>query len=350
MLLEVFSALFDELGLNPNQRRNASRALTRTICKLGTYRHEVDAYLRKALGKELERQVFHWWQQQRTNRDMQMLVWRGVYCLVETGNAEYAESVSGIPQRDLRYAVDQLNQRDISEIQKNTVLVWRKAPISQKQIQKIMREIEGTIRHYAYKMRFIEMGDPSLTSVDIVGGLQLEALSLITRYECERSRLHVKNTVLRGLKSYWSETVSYHKRAKRDAMPSHVVEDCNGMHFDYASNRQPLTFKTQGADGDGEMENPALLSKCTSIDKDIETRSIVRLIRKKVPRYGKYLGLCVLEKKDRVFHKWMKRNGAGTTTHAAFHRYAKKYCGVTLHDEERAKKLASKELGFVVAC
>lgn len=346
MLIECFSSLFDEIGLNPNQRRNASRALVRTLCKLGTYRNEVDAYLRKALGKDLERRLFHWWQQQRTNRDLLMLVWRGVYCLAETGNAEYAEQISGIHQRDLRYAIAQLSAKDLSEIQKGTALNWRKAPISQRRIELMLREIEGTIKHYAYKLRFISMGDPSITAEDIESGLQLEALSLITRYECERSRLHVRNTVLRGLKSYWSETVSYSKRAKRDAMPSHEVTDCNGKHFDYESIRQPLMLKAGGDSGEGEMENPALMSKCVTMDKELETRSLIRLVRKKVPRYGKYLGICVLERRDRSFHKWLKSTGCKISTPSSFHRSVKKYCGVTIPDEERALQLVSRELGI----
>lgn len=345
MLLETFSALFDELELNPNQRKHASRALVRVLCKLCTYRNEVDSHLREALGKDVERRLFRWWQNQRTNRDMLMLVWRGVHCLIATDNAEYAEHVSGIHQRDLRYAVAQLNQKDVQAI-KRSELNWRKQPVTQKQIQKILASVNGTLKHYAYKLRFLEMSDSSLTSQDIMSMLKLEALALITRYESERSILHVKNTVLRGLKSYWSETVSYYKRAKRDLMPSHEVEDCNGKHFDYESIRQGLTVRAHGDDSDGEMENPALLSKCVTIDKDLETRSLIKYVRKRVPRYGKYLGLCVLEKRNKVFHRWLKANGKTTTTTTAFQRSARVFCGVTQRDEERARKILSNELGF----
>lgn len=345
MLLEVLSSLFDEVGLNPVQRRCAARSLVRVLCKLATYRQEVDSGLRKALGMELERELFHWWQQQRTNRDLLMLVWRGVYCFAETGNAEHAEHLTGIHQRDIRYAYAQLNQKDLKEIGKST-LDWNKPGISQQKIMKIMKEVEPTIRHYVYKLRFLKMSDVSLTQLDLMAMLKLEALSLITRYECERSLPHIRNTVLRGLKSYWSETVSYYKRAKRDLMPSHEVEDINGKHFDYENIRQSLTLKTSTGDGDGEIENPALLSKSTNIEKDLETRSVIRLVRNRIPRYGKYLGICVLERKNKRFHKWLRENELRVDTTAAFHRSAKRFCGVTSVDEERAKRLIAGEMGY----
>ena len=345
MLIEIFSSTFDELGLEPKQRKAASRSLVRTLCQLSTYRQEAVACLKEELGHDAERRVFKFWQAQRTNRDLLVGVWRAVHCFVHTQNAEYAELLSGIPQRDVRYALAQLNSKDITEL-KNSKLNWRKPPITDKQITAIMSDIKGTLHHYAHKLRFIADCEGSLLKEDLLAMLKLEAMALIIRYEGERSRLHVKNTVLRGLKSYWSETVSYYKCQKRDAMPSHEAEDANGTHFEFQNLRQGLTVKTNSDDGTGEMENPALLSKCVTFDKEVETRSLVKLLKHKVPRYGRYLSITVFDdKKNKRFYKWVRANNKETSTTSAFNRAAKHFCAVTPHDEAKAMKIIAKELG-----
>lgn len=344
-LIHALTSLFDDLELDSNQRRVAARALVRTACRLCTYRSEVDSYLRDQLGHDKERELFRWWQSQRTNRDMQMMLWRGVYCLVETGNAEYAEYVSGIHQRDIRYALAQLRQQDIASIKRSDTLDWRKKPIQPRQIQKMLVGLDKTIKHYVYKMRFLEMADPSVTGQDIESMFKLEALSLIIRYEADRGIAHVRNTVLRGLTAYWSETISYYKREKRDGMPSHEIEHehARGRYFEYEPIRQGLVL-AQDDDGN-EVENPALVSKSVKMDQELETKSFITFMRRRVPRYGKYLGLCVLDKKNRKFHDWLKTKKLVTRTDAAFMQSAKRFCGVTESDEARARKIAYAELG-----
>lgn len=353
MLIEVFSSLFDDIGLEARQRRNAARALVRTLCRITTYRTEVDTYLGGIIGtdresKKKERKVFKWWQSNRCNRDLVMMFWRGMHCFVHTENAEYAESLSGIHQRDLRYALSCLNTKDIAEIKKSK-LSWRRKPITQKSIKSVLDSCQGTIRHYAYKLKFVTMCEGSLLHEDIVSMLELEALALIIRYECERDRVYLRNTVIRGLKSAWSELSSYYKCEKRDALPSYVVEDDNGKHFEFESIRQGLTVKSNSESGDSEIENPALLSRCVNIDTDIEVRSIVDMVRRKLPRYGRYLGLCVLDDKDRKFHKWLNENNKTTKTAKSYRLHARRYCGVTAHDEQLGKRMVAKELGLVLA-
>lgn len=346
VLIEVFSALFDELSLTSNERKHASRALVRTLCKLATYRHEVDTYLRKELGKTKERDLFKFWQNQRTNYDMIVLVWRGIFCYVETQNAEHAETISGIKQSDIRYAYNALTKKDIAEI-KASRLSWRKPPIGHRGVVKLLDEIKSSITYYTYKMKFVEYSDGSLVLSDIRNMLRLEALSLIIRYESERNRVHLKNTVLRGLKAAWSEMCSYYKRDKRDCMPSTKVLDANNqLSFTYESIREPLVVRANSDDSDGETENPSLLSKCLSIDKELETRSIVQLIEKKVPRFGKYLRLVVLDKSSAKFKKWLRENKKNKKTSEAYIKYARTFCGITPRDEQIARKLVSKELGI----
>lgn len=346
MLIEVFSALFDELSLTSNERKHASRALVRTLCKLATYRHEVDTYLRKELGKQKERDLFKFWQNQRTNYDMIVLVWRGIFCFVETQNAEHAETISGIKQADIRYAYNALTKKDIAEIRASS-LSWRKPPIGHRGVTKLLNEIKSSITYYTYKMKFVEYSDGSLVLSDIRNMLRLEALSLIIRYESERNRTHLKNTVLRGLKAAWSEMCSYYKRDKRDCMPStKIVDENNKESFSYESIREPLMVKTNAGDSDSEMENPALLAKCFSIDKELETRSIVQLIEKKVPRFGKYLRLVVLDKNSLKFKRWLRKNNKNKKTSEAYIKYARTFCGITARDEQLARSLVSKELGM----
>jgi hypothetical protein len=346
VLIEVFSALFDELMLTSTERKHASRALVRTLCKLATYRHEVDSYLREALGKSKERDLFKFWQNQRSNYDMIVMVWRGIFCFVETQNAEHAEEISHIPQADIRYAYNALTRRDIMEIRAST-LSWRKLPIGHRQITKLLEEIKPTLNHYTYKMKFVEYSDGSLLLSDLRNMLKLEALSLIIRYESERNRAHLKNTVLRGLKSVWSEMCSYYKRDKRDCMPSTKTTDENGKeNFSYENIREALIVKAPGEDGGSEMENPALLSKCISIDKELETRSLVGLISRRVPRFGKFLKLVVLDKKSVGFQKWLRIHNKNKRTSEAYTGYARKYCGITPRDEARARALLIQELGL----
>jgi hypothetical protein len=348
VLIEVFSALFDELKLNSNERKHASRALVRTLCKQATYRHEVDSYLRKELGKQKERDLFKFWQNQRTNYDLIVMVWRGIFCFLETQNAEHAEAVSGIPQCDIRYACGALTRKDVLEI-RSSKLNWRRPPISHRHVTKMLEDLKSTLNHYTYKMKFVEYSDGSLVLSDIRNMLKLEALSLIIRYEAERDRAHLKNTVLRGLKAAWSELCSYYKRDKRDCMPSRIEEDVDGKKvFMYENIREGLTVKGSGDDGSSEMENPALLAKCISMDKELETRSLVDLINKKVPRFGKYLRIVVLDKNTLAFRKWLRKNNKNQRTPEAYIKYARTYCGITSADEAKARRLASRELGMTL--
>lgn len=353
MLIEVLSSLFDGIGLNSNQRKHATRALIRTFCKLTTYRQEVDAYLRQQIGrdeesKQKERQVFKFWQSQRCNYEMVVMFWRGIHCYVETQNTEYAEMISGINQRDIRYAYTNLTRSDVMEI-KASGLNWRRPPITQLRISKMLDALASTIGYYAHKLQFVEYCEGSVTKEDLLGMLKLEALSLIIHYEYERNRKHLKNTVIRGLKSAWSELASYYKCSKRDSMPSRKIVDpkTGKVTHDYESIRETLTVKS--SDGDGEIENPALLSRSVRIDKELEVASLVKLMLRRVPRYGRYLKLCVFtDRRDPKFNKYLKLNNIETKTSAKFHAAARNYCGITARDKERALRIASRELGVPV--
>lgn len=350
-MIESLNALFDELMLSPKQRRAGARFVIRSFCKIQTAAALKSLLLKPVFPSRTDKEtmslLYGWQKKQQSSIDYNVMLWRGIFCFVDTGSCERASAVSGFSNTDIRYAVGCMEPSDIREIRKCDKLNWRRAPISMKARTKVLEAAMPAIRRNARKLKFTE--DAATTPHDIEQQLVIEALAVIAHYECTRRGDHLLATVVQSLNNAQRDLCDAFTAQKRCAKPSRleVLDSKTGAkEWKHEHLMEPLMLT---AEDSSESENPALLSRCVTIDSDIEVKNIVEVVRKHVPRYGRYLGITVLtDRRNKKFHRWLKRNQKRITTDALLDVCARTFCRVTAADIDAGRKLVAEALGVVL--
>ena len=349
MLIETVNSLLDELLLSPKQRRACARFLIWSFCKLHTAADVKKTVLRPVFPTRDDSEsisiIYNWHKKQQLSIPLNVMLWRGIFCHVETGSCELASNISGFSKADILYAVGCLDSRDLFEIRHCDRLDWRKAPISSKARARIIEKVRGPIKRNVQKLLFTTFGDPATTPRDLESQLVMEALSVIAHYECSRRGKHLVNTVIASLANAQRDMCDSYTAKKRCATPSElrvVDERTNRSEWTSEYLREPLMIEHEDS---SESENPALLSRCTTIDEEIEIRDLVEHVSSKVPRYGKYLRLAVLtDRHNKKFIRWLRKHNKKITTDKLLCSCAKAFCGLTDEDIERGRAVVVEAL------
>lgn len=350
MLIETVNSLLDELLLNPKQRRACARFMIWSFCKVHTAADVKKTVLRPVFPTRDDSEslaiVYNWYKRQQLSIPLNVMLWRGIFCYVETESCERASNISGFSKADILYAVGCLEARDIHEVKRCSELDWRKAPISSKARARIIQYVQPVIRRNAQKLLFTTFGDPATTPSDLEAQLVVEALSVIAHYECSRRGKHLVNTVIASLANAQRDMCDSYTAKKRCTTPSElrVVDSItNRSEWTCEYLREPLMI---AHDDSSESENPALLSRSTTIDEEIEVRDLVEHVSSKVPRYGRYLRIAVLtDKHNKKFVRWLRKHNKKITTDKLLYSCARAFCKVTPEDIERGRALVAEALG-----
>lgn len=350
MLIETVNSVLNELLLNSKQRRACARFMIWSFCKVHTAADVKRTVLRPVFPAREDSEslsiVYNWHKKQQLSIPLNVMLWRGIFCYVETGSCERASNISGFSKADILYAFGCLEPRDVHEIQQCDQLNWRKSPISSKARARIIEKIRPVIRRYAQKLLFTTFGDPATTPSDLEAQLVVEALSIIAHYECSRRGKHLVNTVITSLANAQRDMCDSYTAKKRCTTPSELrIVDTRTNRSEWSCEylREPLMVTHEDS---SESENPSLLSRCTTIDEEIEVRDIVEHVRSRVPRYGRYLKITVLtDKHDKKFVRWLRKHNKKITTDKLLYSCAKTFCGVTQDDIDRGRKVVAEALG-----
>jgi hypothetical protein len=348
MLIESINALFDELMLSPKQRRASARFVIRSFCKIQTAAALKSLLLRSVFPSRTDKEtmslLYAWQKRQQASIEYSVMLWRGIFCFVDTGSCERASAVSGFSSTDIRYAVGCLEVSDVREIKKCDKLNWRRAPISMRARTKILAGAMPAIRRNARKLKFTE--DAATTPHDIEQQLVIEALAVIAHYECTRRGDHLLATVVQSLNNAQRDLCDSFTAQKRCAKPSRLElldAKTGAKEWKHEHLMEPIMLV---ADDSSESENPALLSRCVTIDSEIEVRNIVDVVRKQVPRYGRYLGITVLpDRRNKKFHRWLRKHQKRITTDALLDSCARTFCRVTDEDINAGRKIVAEAFG-----
>lgn len=353
-LIEVMSSLLDELMLTPKQRRASARFIIYSFCKIQTAAKLKATLLKPVFPSRSDNAalslLYGWQRNQQSSAAFSMMLWRGVFCFIDTDSCEHAAAVSGFSQSDIRYAISCLAPDDIRKIKRNRELDWSKAPISenakQKIIASVMPHIKGCARRLDYQTERRPTGDSSVSREDIIQQLVVDALTTIAHYECTRRGEHLMKTVITSISNSHRDMCDEFKAVKRCITPSRLeVVDSKTGKKEWLSTSliEPVTLKQQD---NSEFENPALAKRAVRIDETIEVRDIIELVRSHNPKAGRYLDLAVADKRSKKFNRWLRLRARKITTPELLESSARRFCGITTEDMAHVRTLVAREYGI----
>lgn len=322
-IIECFYKVIRDARVPANARTCAARALLRSTLKLADYRSQRQM-LRDVMDIDVERTLYEKRQMLKQCYEVQVLLWRAIYCYIETRDINEAAYRHNISTADIEWVLSVFEGGDdLSQLPSKAPAHWTTAPIKQKDIDKIVRH-KKVQRMIEKLLGFSKSGvvwafDRAMSQEDLKADLEYKVMTTILGYEAQRrSCWHLVNAVAIAVEN----EVNNRTRKSTSSGSGGVVEDevaasgrkrkgttTDGKRQHGASVQRvvPLT----GINEDGEEYDIASAATDASFVEEQSTIDRINSVRHLLrPNVYEYLQVAVLRTRHISFEAWLDQQEA----------------------------------------
>lgn len=203
-LLEKFHKILCESGVPAEFHAVTNRMILGHVLRLHQYK-SMRQELRSFIGAEAERLVQEKMQCLKHNYEAQVLLWRAVYCWIETNDIARAAYRHEISTADLQWVISTFEGTDmlvgLPTVAKSH---WSRTPLTRDEVAAVVAhsKVQGMIRNLLqFKKTGVIWGyDQGITKDDLKCDLEYKAVTTTLCYEADRrSKWHLINVVAMSL-------------------------------------------------------------------------------------------------------------------------------------------------------
>lgn len=312
-IVSSFCSLFRAAGIGVEHRTFVACEVLRHCLRLSTYR-ERRKEIREIIGEAQEQAVCDFVRPLRTSYFSNVILWRVLYCAVETQDVASAALRYGMAPGDLHWIISMFSgSDDLAHISKFAPAHWSVRPLPEREVQDIVKHgcVQKTI---AQSLRYNKSGiiwhhDRAIEEQDLRSDLECHACATVLRYEsCRRSRWHLINSVNRAIGNYINNIL----RTSTSLESGHMVSSSRlsgGKRGERQSDEisvqriVPLTITNE--DGDSIDQQAAIAD--TSFAAHVSVAHTIKMLEDELPRnLIDYLKVTALNEHNEDFESWAK--------------------------------------------
>ena len=310
-LIPAFCRLFDEARIDVPYRVEVARVVLQHFLSIAQYREKRKS-LREKIGEDSEQAVYDFVRPRRTSYFTNVILWRAIYCAVDTQDTQKAATLFNVPVSDISWVLAMFRDTDtLTALPESAPAHWSVAPLSEHDVHDIVQHkcVQGTIKR---SLRYEKSGiiwhhDRAVDEEDLVSELTCHACATVLRYEaCRRSRWHLINSVNMAINNYVNNML----RISTSLESGHVVDADRlagakkGERSSNASSVQRIVPLVTANDDGEDIEHQAAITDRSFADSR-EVSYVVANLSKVLPEnLVDYLRVTVLGEHHDDFEKW----------------------------------------------
>lgn len=313
-LLPCFYELFQIARVPKEARNEVARAVLRHCLRLKSYRDQRKA-IKGLVGEECERTVYTKVQELKHCYELQVMLWRAIYCYIDTHEISKAAYLHQITESDISWVLALFSTTgELTNLPAVAPAHWSTTPISQEDVYNIVqhRRIQGTIQSL---LKYSKSGvvwafDQGITKEDLKADLEYKAISTILKYEASRrAKWHLINVVAISI----GNEVNNKTRKATSLDSGRIVEEAlagssskEHSHQHSASMQRLMPLVGTNAEGDEfDLAQVPVDNDFASLRK--VTNTIECMKQELNPRILEYLNVTVLGQYNELFEKWIEQ-------------------------------------------
>lgn len=313
-IVACFYKLFHDACVPEKARNEVARAVIRGCVRIKSYRDQRKA-IKDLIGDASEHRIYVAVQELKHCYEMQVMLWRALYCYVETQDIAKASYLFQISNSDLAWVVTLLSEtQELQQIPTAAPAHWTTTPITQQDVYAIVqhRRIQSTIQGL---LRYSKSGvvwafDQGITKEDLKADLEYKAIATILKYEASRrSKWHLINVVVISM----GNELNNKTRKSTSLESGRIVEETiagpkenEPQHSHAAAMQRIVSLVSTNDEGDEfEVSHVPADNDFASLRKVKNTIECMKQALNE--RILNYLNVTVLGVHDEPFEKWIEQ-------------------------------------------
>jgi len=313
-IVTCFYKLFQDAGIRETVRNEVARAIIRGCVRIKSYRDQRKA-IKNLIGDTSEHQVYIKVQELKHCYEMQVLLWRALYCYIDTQDISKAAYLYQMSLADLTWVIQLLSEtHELQQIPDVAPAHWTTTPITQQDVYDIVqhRRVQSTIQGL---LRYSKSGvvwafDQGITKEDLKADLEYKAIATILRYEASRrAKWHLINVVVISM----GNELNNKTRKSTSLESGRIVEETvagpkeNEPQHTHAAAMQRIVSLVSTNDEGDEFE----ISRVPSDNDFASLRKVTDIIECMKESLNKrildYLDVTVLGTHNEPFETWIEQ-------------------------------------------
>ena len=317
-LLEKFHKILCESDVPAEFHTITSRMILGHVLRLHQYKSKRQE-LRSFIGADAERLVQEKMQALKHNYEAQVMLWRAVYCWIETNDMARAAYRHEISTADLQWVVSVFDGTDmLVNLPANAKAHWSRTPLTRDEVAAVVahNKVQGMIRNLLqFKKTGVIWGyDQGITKEDLRCDLEYKAITTTLCYEADRrSKWHLINVVAMSLDNE-VKNMMRKSTAKDSGRVVEVVDslECGSVHDETSKRHHGASLSrvvplTKLNDNGEEFETSAALADMSFAGTRAVQDAISKMssILAEKTHVMDYLKVAVLGEHNQDFEDWL---------------------------------------------